>query len=91
MITISLIGLGLFLAGLYPTSVALAGLYMKGSTNAMSLLTAISCLGGVITPQVVGMVADNIGIVPAISVLSVNALMMVMLAVVIFVFHVKKT
>lgn len=80
MITIALLGLGFFLSGIYPTCIANAGIYIKGSTVGMSLLTAISAVGGIITPQFVGAAADKIGIVAAISILSVNVVFVIILA-----------
>lgn len=82
MVTIALLGLGFFLAGIYPTTVAQAGQYIKGSTFGMSLLTAISALGGIITPQLIGSVADRIGIVAAISLLISNAAALLILALI---------
>lgn len=84
MITVALLGLGLFLSGIYPTCIANAGIYIKGSTVGMSLLTAISAAGGIITPQLVGAAADQIGIVAAISILSFNIVFVIILAVINF-------
>ena len=80
MITIALLGLGFFLSGIYPTCIANAGIFIKGSTIGMSLLTAISAVGGIITPQLVGAAADKIGIVAAVSILSVNVVFVIILA-----------
>lgn len=80
-ITVSIIGLGFFFAGIYPTSVAHGGEYIKGSTLGMSLLLGIAALGGIITPQLVGIVADAMGMIPAIMILVVNVICMVCLAV----------
>lgn len=80
MITIALLGLGFFLSGIYPTCIANAGIFIKGSTVGMSLLTAISAVGGIITPQLVGAAADKIGIVAAVSILSVNVVFVIILA-----------
>lgn len=82
LITVSLVGLGFCMAGIYPTSVADAGRFIHGSTTGMSVLTAIAGLGGIIAPQVVGTVADRVGIVQAVSFLMVNAVMMVLLSAV---------
>lgn len=82
IITIALLGLGFFLAGIYPGTMASAGPIMKGSTLGMAILTGISAAGGIVTPQIVGSVADRIGLVAAIGLLSVNAIAIVLLAVV---------
>ncbi len=83
-ITAALVGLGFFLSGIYPTCVADAGQYTKGSTLGMSMLTAISALGGIITPQLIGSAADRMGMVAAFSLLCFNAVMMVLFSLVNF-------
>lgn len=80
IITLALIGFGFFLAGIYPTCIANAGPLIQGSTSGMAMLTAISALGGIVTPQLVGGAADHIGIVAAIGVLIVNVVVVITLA-----------
>ncbi len=82
IITIAVVGLGLCFAGIYPTCVANAGEYIVGSTTGMSLLLAIAALGGIITPQIVGILADNIGMTMAISFLLVSIALMLVFAIV---------
>lgn len=82
LITLALIGFGFFLAGIYPTCIANAGPLIKGSTFGMSMLTAISALGGIITPQIVGGAADYIGIVAAIGILVVNVVLVLVFSAV---------
>ena len=72
LITISIAGLGLFFAGIYPTGIAIAGKVLKGSNTGMSILLAMSALGGIITPQVVGIVADGMGMIGAVLLLTIN-------------------
>lgn len=91
LVTASLLGLGFFLSGIYPTCIANAGPLIQGSTLGMSLLTAISAMGGIITPQIVGGVADRVGIVAAISILVFNVIFVIVLSAVNFkVWHQKK-
>lgn len=78
-ITAALLGMGFFLAGIYPTCIACVGKYTMGSTTGMSLLTAISALGGIITPQLVGSAADRMGIVTAVGLLGINVVLVVTL------------
>ncbi|MFA9378066.1 MAG: sugar MFS transporter [Lachnotalea sp.] len=83
IITASVVGLGFFFAGIYPTGISNAGEYIKGSTAGMSLLLAMAALGGIITPQIVGVIADgSIGLTGAITVLSINVAMMLLFAIV---------
>lgn len=72
VITVAIAGLGFFFAGIYPTSVSSAGNVIKGSNTGMSMLLAIAALGGIITPQIVGVIADGMGLVGAILILSLN-------------------
>ena len=69
--------IGFFLAGIYPTSIASAGALLKGTTSGMSLLMAMSALGGIIAPQIVGWIADFSGISGGISFLVIDAVLMV--------------
>lgn len=85
IITISVVGLGFFFAGIYPTGIANAGELIKGSTAGMSMLLAMAALGGIITPQLVGIIADgNIGLTGAIAFLSINVAMMLLFAILSF-------
>ncbi|WP_328587820.1 MFS transporter [Konateibacter massiliensis] len=82
VITVSVVGLGFFFAGIYPTGIANAGEMIKGSTAGMSMLLAIAALGGIITPQIVGIIADgSVGLSGAIAFLSINVAMMLLFAI----------
>lgn len=81
-VTASLAGLGFFMSGIYPVCIADAGIYIKGSTLGMSVLTAISALGGIITPQLIGLIADRTGMVQAITFLTASGFCMAGLAVI---------
>lgn len=81
VITLSIIGLGFFFAGIYPTCIANAGAIIKGSPSGMSMLLAIAALGGIIAPQIVGFVADAIGLGGAIGVLLFSTMFMVLFAI----------
>ncbi|PHV69696.1 MFS transporter [Sporanaerobium hydrogeniformans] len=82
LITLAVIGMGFFFAGIYPTCVSNGGMYIKGSTTGMSMLLAIAALGGIIAPQIIGVVADQIGMAGAIAILTINVVCMVVLAIV---------
>lgn len=79
IVTIALVGLGFFLAGIYPTCIAEGGQYIVGSTLGMSVLTAVSALGGILTPALIGWIADRSGMTGAIGTLSVNVFLMILL------------
>lgn len=80
LITAALTGLGFFLSGIYPTAIAYGGIFIQNSASGMSLLTAISALGGIITPQIVGMVADQKGISTGVNLLVLNVVIIVILS-----------
>lgn len=80
VITIAIAGLGFFFAGIYPTTVSSVGGILKGSNTGMSMFLAIAALGGIITPQIIGIVADNIGMVAAVLILALNAIGMLIMA-----------
>lgn len=80
VITVAITGLGFFFAGIYPTSVSSVGTIIKGSNTGMSMFLAMAALGGIITPQIVGVVADYMGMTGAILVLAFNAVGMLMLS-----------
>ena len=81
VITVAIAGLGFFFAGIYPTSVSSVGSIIKGSNTGMSMFLAMAALGGIITPQIVGVVADYMGMAGAILVLAFNAVGMLILSV----------
>lgn len=82
VVTVSLLGFGFFLAGIYPTCVANAGPLIKGSTLGIPVLTAISAMGGILAPQLVGFAADHMGIVAAIGILVINVILVIVLSLV---------
>lgn len=59
-IIIAVLGLGM--SAIYPTTVAAAGPIIEGSTMGLSLLTGISAIGGIVVPQIIGILADQVGI-----------------------------
>jgi fucose permease len=82
VISLAIVGLGFFFAGIYPTCIANVGSIIKGSTSGMSMFLAIAALGGIIAPQIVGFVADVIGLSGAIGVLMISTLYMVVFAII---------
>ncbi|MCL2588283.1 MAG: MFS transporter [Oscillospiraceae bacterium] len=74
-----LLGIGLSMAGIYPTTVAT----MKDAASSVALgfTVAIAGLGGILMPSIIGVVADAHGITTGISLVLAGALLMVLLAV----------
>lgn len=82
VISISIAMLGFFFAGIYPTCIANAGSLIKGSPSGMSILLAIAALGGIIAPQIIGVVADHVGLTGAIGFLTVSTMFMVIFSII---------
>lgn len=80
VITVAIAGLGFFFAGIYPTSVSSVGNIIKGDNTGMSMFLAIAALGGIVTPQIVGVIADGMGMTGAILILLFNAAGMLILS-----------
>lgn len=82
VIVISLAGLGFFMAGLYPTCISSVGRVLKGNTTGMSIFLALIALGGIITPQLIGIMADMFDLNGAIATLVINILVMIIMSVI---------
>lgn len=61
-IFIGIMGVGLFMATIYTTALALGTQKIKGNDLGVSTMIFLGSTGGIITPAVVGMVAENAGI-----------------------------
>lgn len=61
-IFIGIMGVGLFMATIYTTALALGTQSIKGNDLGVSTMIFVGSTGGIITPAVVGMVAENAGI-----------------------------
>lgn len=83
-IAFTILALGFFLAGIFPTSVSNAAAYTRNNTKRLSILFISSSIGGMVTPQIVGWVGDRTSILFAINVLLVNVVAMVIFASITF-------
>ncbi len=61
-IFLGIMGVGLFMATIYTTALALGTQSIKGNDLGVSTMIFTGSAGGIITPQVVGLVADEAGI-----------------------------
>jgi hypothetical protein len=82
IVTISVIGIGFFFAGVYPTTVANVGSILKGSRKAMAALLAISSLGGILTPALLGVVAEKISLEAGMGLIVATVILMLAAAAV---------
>ncbi len=62
IITIAIMGLGLSMAGIYPTTVATIGNTIKAYPMSMGVLLMISGIGAIIMPIITGALSDAFGI-----------------------------
>ena len=81
MASIIIAVLGLGMSAIYPTTVAAAGPIIEGSTMGLSLLTGISAIGGIVVPQIIGILADAIGIAGAMITLVLTVGIMLVLSI----------
>ncbi len=87
LITLCIVGLGFFLAGIYATSISNAHAAIAGSDIGTSMLLAIAAFGGIVAPQIVGSVADKIGLVGSIGILTVNVTAMIVFSIINKIMH----
>lgn len=80
VITISLFCFGFFVSSIYPTSISNVSSYTLGQEARMALIMVSGAIGGIITPQIIGIIADNTDIQTAINVLGINVILMVIAA-----------
>ena len=81
MAVAALVLLGLGMAGAFPTTTAFTGDLMGNSPLGMSVFTGIGSLGGILTPQVIGVLADKLGFQAAILFLVLDALLLALFGV----------
>ena len=81
MAVAALILLGLGMAGAFPTTTAFTGDLMGNSPLGMSVFTGIGSLGGILTPQVIGVLADKLGFQAAILFLVLDALLLALFGI----------
>lgn len=62
VITVTIFTLGLSLAGIYPTTIAATGRFIRDFPMAMGILLVLGGVGSIVMPIVTGAVADQFGI-----------------------------
>lgn len=81
IITIALIGIGLSMAGIFPTTISNVGKIIKGYPMAMGTLQVIAGIGAIIMPMITGGLSDQFGIYAGMSAIVV-ALVFMMVCVI---------
>lgn len=84
-IFIGIMGVGLFMATIYTTALALGTERIRGNDLGVSNMILISTIGGIVTPALVGMVAERAGIHAGMGVVAaVTVLLLITILVSVF-------
>lgn len=74
LVAISIIGVGFFMSGLYPTTISCVGNIIKEYPMGLSFLLTFAGLGAIIMPTIIGAVAEKVGIIGGMSTVIVAVL-----------------
>ena len=84
-IFLGIMGVGLFMATIYTSALALGTERIKGNDLGVSTMILIGTTGGIITPAIVGMVAETAGIQMGMGVVvAVTVLLLIMILISVF-------
>lgn len=89
--TVSAIGLGLFMAGMYGTALGGSENLMEKYPMCMGMFIAIPGIGAALTQSAIGTIADHIGIRGGMCFLYMLVAVLLVAAALFFVYHQKKT
>lgn len=90
LITFSIMGLGLSMSGIYPTTVATIGETIKNYPMAMGVLLMIGGVGAILMPIITGAIADRFGILAGMSSIIV-AISLLVVCIIANLIHVTKS
>ncbi len=77
MITIGIIGCGLFMAGIFPTTISSVGSIIRNYPMAMGTLQVIAGIGAILMPMITGRLSDQFGIYAGMSAVVVALVLMI--------------
>lgn len=77
IITIAIMGLGFFMAGIYPTTISNTGQFIKKYPMSMGVLLMLGGVGAIIMPIITGALSDSYGIFAGMSAIVVAIILMV--------------
>lgn len=89
VITISIMGLGFSMAGIYPTTLSTIGNIIKSYPMSMGVLLTISGIGAIMMPIITGALSDAFGILADMSAI-VFAIILMIFCVILNVFSKKE-
>lgn len=88
-ITLSLLGVGVFMATIYPSAFAFGSETVKGNDLGCSVLILVGTLGGILTPGLVGLVAERVDIRAGMAVVA-GAILLLLCTILLSVFLTRK-
>jgi len=77
VITIAIMGLGLSMAGIYPTTISTIGNTIKNYPMSMGVLLMVSGIGAIIMPIITGALSDAFGILAGMTAIVVAIILMI--------------
>ena len=77
VITIAIMGLGLSMAGIYPTTISIIGNTIKKYPMSMGVLLMVGSVGAIIMPIITGALSDAFGILAGMSAIVVAIILMI--------------
>lgn len=72
--------MGFFISAIYPTSISNVSEYVAGNQKTMAILLTSAAIGGMITPKLIGYVADKTSISFAMNIILINIIAMIIFA-----------
>lgn len=78
VITWTILGLGLSMAGIYPTTVASAGGFIKEYPMAMGVMLVLAGIGSIVMPTITGALSDQFGIFYGMAAIGVALALMIL-------------
>ncbi|APZ49490.1 hypothetical protein BW721_07270 [Jeotgalibaca sp. PTS2502] len=78
MITFAILGLGLSMAGIYPTTIAATGGFIKEYPMAMEILLVLGGIGSIVMPTITGALSDQFGIFYGMAAIGVALTIMIL-------------
>lgn len=80
-VVIGIIGVGFFMAGLYPTTIASIGKILKANPLSLSFILTFAGLGAILMPSLIGAVAEHVGIIGGMSIVIVAVVITLLLII----------
>jgi len=75
-IILGIMGVGLFMATIYPSALALGTQKIKGNDLGVSIMILVGSSGGIVTPALVGYIAERAGIQAGMAVVLVTTILL---------------